>query len=67
MAFDPWWYGFLSLYNGLSASYLRQATYTTTRFTIYGAVKSMKSDSNLSFVEKVSLAAVYDAIGAFVG
>lgn len=27
--------GFLALYNGLSASLLRQATYTTTRLGIY--------------------------------
>ncbi|CAF1276229.1 unnamed protein product [Adineta steineri] len=59
--------GFLALYNGLSASCLRQATYTTTRFAIYGAVKSGKKDSNLSFIEKVSLAAVSGGIGAFVG
>lgn len=59
--------GFLSLYNGLSASCLRQATYTTTRFAIYGAVKSLKSDSNLSFIEKISLAAGAGAVGAFVG
>ncbi len=59
--------GFLALYNGLTASSLRQATYTTTRFGIYGAVKSMKTDSNLTFIEKVSLAAVSGAIGAFVG
>jgi len=41
--------GFLTLYNGLSASCLRQATYTTTRFAIYGAVRSLKPNSNLSF------------------
>ena len=27
--------GFLALYNGLSASLLRQLTYSTTRFAIY--------------------------------
>jgi len=59
--------GFLALYNGLSASSLRQATYTTTRFAIYGAVKSLKKDSNLTFIEKVSLAAVSGGVGAFVG
>ena len=59
--------GFLALYNGLSASCLRQATYTTTRFAIYGAVKSMRSDSNLNFLEKITLAAGSGAIGAFVG
>ncbi len=59
--------GFLTLYNGLSASCLRQATYTTTRFAIYGAVKSLRPNSNLSFIEKISLAAGCGAVGAFVG
>jgi hypothetical protein len=59
--------GFRSLYNGLSASSLRQGTYTTVRFGIYGTVKSMKKDSNLSFIEKIALAAVSGAVGAFVG
>ncbi len=59
--------GFLTLYNGLSASCLRQATYTTTRFAIYGAIKSLKGDANLSFIEKIALAAGSGAIGAFVG
>jgi hypothetical protein len=59
--------GFLALYNGLSASCLRQATYTTTRFAIYDAVRSLKSNSNLSFIEKISLAAGSGAVGAFVG
>ncbi|CAF3367825.1 unnamed protein product [Rotaria socialis] len=59
--------GFLALYNGLSASCLRQATYTTTRFAIYGSVRSLRPNSNLNFFEKISLAAGSGAIGAFVG
>lgn len=59
--------GFLALYNGLSASCLRQATYTTTRFAIYGSVRSLRPNSNLSFFEKISLAAGSGAVGAFVG
>lgn len=59
--------GFLALYNGLSASCLRQATYTTTRFAIYGTVRSLKPNSNLTFFEKISLAAGSGAVGAFVG
>ncbi|CAF1077302.1 unnamed protein product [Rotaria sp. Silwood1] len=59
--------GFLALYNGLSASCLRQATYTTTRFAIYGSVRSLRPNSNLNFFEKISLAAVSGAVGAFVG
>ncbi|UJR33728.1 hypothetical protein I4U23_021155 [Adineta vaga] len=57
----------LQLFIILSASSLRQATYTTVRFGIYGAVRSSKKDSTLNFFEKVSLAAVSGAIGAFVG
>ena len=30
--------GFLALYNGLSASLLRQVTYSTTRFAIYEVI-----------------------------
>jgi dicarboxylate transporter 10 len=59
--------GISALYNGLSASCLRQATYTTTRFAIYGGARSLRPNSNLSFFEKVSLAAGSGAIGAFVG
>jgi solute carrier family 25 (mitochondrial dicarboxylate transporter), member 10 len=59
--------GFSALYNGLSASCLRQGTYTTTRFAIYGSVKSLRPDGNLSFIEKISLAAGSGAVGAFVG
>jgi len=35
--------GFLALYNGLSASLLRQLTYSTTRFGIYEAIFFFKS------------------------
>lgn len=59
--------GVLALYNGLSASCLRQATYTTIRFAIYGGIKSLKPDTNLSFIEKISLAAGSGAVGAFFG
>ncbi|CAF0938280.1 unnamed protein product, partial [Didymodactylos carnosus] len=59
--------GFLSLYNGLSASCLRQATYTTTRFAIYGAVKTLNPNPNLPFYQKVSLAFTAGAIGSLVG
>jgi dicarboxylate transporter 10 len=31
--------GFLSLYNGLSASLLRQGTYSTVRFGVYETIK----------------------------
>ncbi|CAF3200382.1 unnamed protein product [Rotaria sp. Silwood2] len=56
--------GILALSNGLSASCLRQATYTTTRFAIYGGVRSFQLNSNLNFFEKISLAVVSGAVGA---
>lgn len=33
--------GFLALYNGLSASLLRQATYSTVRFGVYEELKEL--------------------------
>jgi len=39
--------GFLGLYSGLSASLLRQVTYSTTRFGIY---EELKSDFNVWFL-----------------
>lgn len=47
--------GFLALYNGLSASLLRQLTYSTTRFAIYETVKQKYHPD--TFVLKVLLAA----------
>lgn len=40
--------GFLALYNGLSASLLRQATYSTTRFAIYD-VRRIRALKKLTF------------------
>lgn len=57
--------GVLALYNGLSASLLRQLTYSTTRFGIYEVVKqNYKTDT---FASKVLVAAVAGAAGGFVG
>ena len=36
--------GFFALYNGLSASLLRQATYSTVRFGVYAELKDMYSE-----------------------
>ncbi|KAL1488949.1 hypothetical protein ABEB36_014733 [Hypothenemus hampei] len=57
--------GFLALYNGLSASLLRQLTYSTTRFGIYEVVKQKYHPD--SFASKVALAAGAGACGGFVG
>ncbi|GAB6025881.1 hypothetical protein CHUAL_011856 [Chamberlinius hualienensis] len=62
--------GFLALYNGLSASLLRQLTYSTTRFGIYEVAKqhlSSGSSDNLPFHTKVLMAAAGGAAGGLVG
>ncbi|CAH0563690.1 unnamed protein product [Brassicogethes aeneus] len=57
--------GVLALYNGISASLLRQLTYSTTRFGIYEVCKqNMKSDS---FAAKVGIAAFAGLCGGIVG
>uniref|UniRef100_A0A336M4C8 CSON000859 protein n=1 Tax=Culicoides sonorensis TaxID=179676 RepID=A0A336M4C8_CULSO len=58
--------GVLALYNGLSASLLRQLTYSTTRFGIYEVGKqAMGPDSG--FAQKVFLAGAAGCAGGFVG
>lgn len=58
--------GVLALYNGLSASLLRQLTYSTTRFGIYEVGKqAMGKDSN--FAQKAALAGAAGFAGGFVG
>ena len=48
--------GFLTLYNGLSAGMLRQATYTTTRLGRYKKVNS-------STAEKINIGVDEDLLG----
>ncbi|XP_063240890.1 uncharacterized protein LOC134541398 [Bacillus rossius redtenbacheri] len=61
--------GLLALYNGLSASLLRQLTYSTTRFGIYEVVKQAVSPTgtDIPFVARVGIASVAGAAGGFVG
>lgn len=64
--------GILALYNGLTASWLRQATYSTTRFGIYETAKKMMSGgtgsaSDVPFYQRTILAGVSGAAGGFVG
>lgn len=55
----------MGLYNGLSASLLRQMTYSLTRFGIYEIVKArVKSDT---FYTKVGIAAMAGYVGGIVG
>jgi len=62
--------GFFTLYNGLSAGLLRQATYTTTRLGIYTWLFEKFSNpdgSPPSFLTKAALGMAAGACGAFVG
>ena len=58
--------GFLALYNGLSASLLRQLTYSMTRFGLYETYKNKKK-VNLPFYEKAAVSMVSGFIGGIVG
>jgi len=57
--------GVLCLYNGISASLLRQLTYSTARFGIYEAGKEYIDTK--TFVGKITLAALSGTIGGIVG
>lgn len=63
--------GFLALYNGLSASLLRQATYSTVRFGVYEELKELArgedDKAHLSTPLLVSLAMVSGFMGAAIG
>lgn len=58
--------GITALYNGISASLLRQLTYSTTRFGIYEMGKQTFG-SDLDFLGKVLLAGAAGACGGIVG
>jgi len=61
--------GVIALYNGLSASLLRQLTYSTTRFGIYEVAKQTVASSGESvpFYQRIGIAAVAGAAGGLVG
>lgn len=61
--------GFLSLYNGLSAAMLRQATYSTVRFGVYdiGKKAMAKPDKESPFYEKIFIAGLAGGAGGIVG
>lgn len=61
--------GVLAMYNGLSASILRQLTYSTTRFGMYEVIRQylVKPGENMKFYQKVFVAGVAGASGGFVG
>ncbi|CAD7084090.1 unnamed protein product [Hermetia illucens] len=57
--------GILALYNGLSASLMRQLTYSTTRFGMYEVGK--KAVNTDTFSGKIMLAGISGAVGGFIG
>jgi hypothetical protein len=61
--------GLFGLYKGLSASLLRQATYSMTRFGAYGPVKDFVTgkDKTPSAWQKLLAGMIAGAIGAIVG
>lgn len=58
--------GVRALYNGISASLVRQLTYSTTRFAIY-EVGKQQYGNDLDFFGKVVLAGAAGAAGGFIG
>jgi hypothetical protein len=61
--------GIFGLYKGLSASLLRQATYSMTRFGVYGPIKDYITgkDNTPSAWQKILSGMLAGAIGAIVG
>ena len=61
--------GVLALYSGLSASLLRQLTYSTTRFAIYNVAKQTVAPNGekIPFFQSLLMAAGAGACGGFVG
>lgn len=57
--------GVFALYNGISASLLRQLTYSTTRFGIYEIGK--KDIADYGFLGKILLAGASGAAGGLIG
>lgn len=60
--------GFPTLYRGLTAGLLRQATYTTTRMGIFrGLSNHYGKDKKLSLQAKAAIGLVAGGVGSFVG
>lgn len=57
--------GVMTLYNGISASLMRQLTYSMARFGLYEVGKNHISTD--TFMGKVTLAGASGAIGGFIG
>uniref|UniRef100_A0A8R1XR06 Mitochondrial dicarboxylate carrier n=1 Tax=Onchocerca volvulus TaxID=6282 RepID=A0A8R1XR06_ONCVO len=61
--------GIRGLYNGISASLLRQMTYSLTRFGMYEELKKQfpGDSSTIPFYQKAAMAGISGACGGFVG
>ncbi|BES88673.1 mitochondrial dicarboxylate [Nesidiocoris tenuis] len=59
--------GLFSLYNGISASLLRQLTYSTARFGIYEVVKGLDKSPDPPFWKSLVTAGIAGAAGGVVG
>ncbi len=62
--------GILAFYNGLSASVLRQATYSTTRIGAYEVGKkylTKNTNVDMPFIHKVLLAGSSGLVGSLIG
>ncbi|KAK9723308.1 Mitochondrial carrier protein [Popillia japonica] len=58
--------GIRALYNGISASVLRQLTYSTARFAIYESLKNSATGPT-SFLARIGMASIAGAAGGFIG
>lgn len=63
--------GFLAFYNGLSASLLRQLSYSTIRFGVYQRLKEIleakKQSTYISLPEKIAISSLAGVFGGLVG
>ena len=61
--------GIRAMYNGLSASMLRQMFHSTTRYGIYEVLKQKKcaAGKNVTFLERVAMATFSGTLGGMVG
>jgi len=60
--------GLIALYNGLSASILRQLTYSTVRFAVYDSIKEyVGGEKNMPLYQKFLAGMLSGALGGFAG
>uniref|UniRef100_A0A1I7VYA0 Mitochondrial dicarboxylate carrier n=1 Tax=Loa loa TaxID=7209 RepID=A0A1I7VYA0_LOALO len=61
--------GIRGLYNGISASLLRQMTYSLTRFGMYEQLKNQfpGDSTSIPFYQKAAMAGISGACGGFIG